>query len=130
MIKKTITRELTLLEPEDIINEISQREGRRVNLNEINVRLEINIPMENGFSYYDYECSEFVCYFGVEGGGEYDSLRWMGEDPVTGEWNEQLIPGVLHDFFESCPIYLKDDEIFAFDTSEFKSYFRYFNPSD
>ena len=130
MIKKTITKELTLLEPEDIIREISQREGRRVNLNEISVVLEINIPMENGFRYYDYKYSELVCYFDVKGGGSYDSLGMMGADPVTGEMNEQLIPGVLHYFFRSCPIYLKDEEIFAFDTSEFKEYSRWFDPSD
>ena len=114
MIKKEITREITLLEKEDVINDVSEMLGRDVKLSEMEVTLYVCIPYD---AVYGGELSE--C-------GLYCEIHVDGEDVWDSE-NERL---PLEEFFNECEFYLKDDEIFAFDTSEFGSYERLGDTSD
>ena len=128
MTKKTVTKEIHLLEREDIINALSEREGRNVRLDEISVWLQVCIPTENGFRYEDFQYCDLDCYFSVEGGGEYSSRGWLCFDAK--ENRSWRIYGIFEEFFCSCPFYAKDEEIFAFDTAEFKEYGRSYYTED
>ena len=113
MIKKEITREITLLEKEDVINNVSEMLGRDVKLSEMEVTLYVCIPSD---AVYGGELSE--C-------GLYCEIQVDGEKVCDEDYNYPL-----DNFFDECEFYLKDDEIFAFDTSEFGSYERLGDTSD
>ena len=113
MITKKIEKEIHILEREDVVRLVSEMAGREVSLDELDVCLYVCMP------------------YGVAVKGDFSGCGLYCEIYVDGESIEDDdYNSPLDDFLAGCDFYLTDEEIFAFDTSEFHSFERCADSSD